>query len=232
MPQPFVLFGPAHLTAIAIAFLGAVPLIALARWGGARAESAIRYVLAALFAAGWIAWIWMLEARGWAGWGNLLPMHLCDWANIAILITLFSRNQKSYELAYFWTLSGTVQALLTPALADGFPDGRFFIFFFFHCTIIISVLYLTFGMKLRPYLASIPRTVVWSLAYCAAAVTVNTLLHTNYGFLAAKPPQASVLDLLAPWPWYIAELFGIGVAFVIVLYAPWFLYDRLKRRAG
>lgn len=231
MSNAFVLFGTPHLVAIAIAFLTPIPLSALAR-GHALRTLIIRVALTAFMLAGWVAWIWVLEDRGWIGWGNILPMHLCDWANIAIIMTLIRPNPKTYELAYFWTLGGTVQALLTPALAYDFPDVRFLIFFGFHCVIIISLLFLTFGMKLRPQLSSLPRVVVWSVIYFVCAMSVNTIFHTNYGFLAAKPEQPSVLDLLAAWPWYIAELFAIGMVLVGVLYLPWFLWDRFQASAA
>ncbi len=65
----------------------------------------------------YLLWFWLLYA---GVVGNLLPMHLCDWAAVAAIFTLLRPNQKSYELAYFWTLSGTLQATLTPELATAF----------------------------------------------------------------------------------------------------------------
>ena len=45
-----------------------------------------------------------------------LPMQLCDWALVATVIALTLRRQTCFELAYFWGLAGTVQALITPAV--------------------------------------------------------------------------------------------------------------------
>src|SRR5262245_28330122 len=45
-----------------------------------------------------------------------LPMHLCDWALVAIAGALWFRWQLGFELGYFWGLAGTVQALFTPAI--------------------------------------------------------------------------------------------------------------------
>jgi hypothetical integral membrane protein (TIGR02206 family) len=42
----------------------------------------------------------------------------------------------------------------------------------------------------------------------------------NYGFLRAKPPQASLLDLLGPWPWYILALDALAVVLFTLLYLP------------
>ncbi len=156
-------------------------------------------------------------------------MHLCDWACIAVIVTMLALNQRSYELAYFWALAGTLQGLLTPDLAVGLPDLRAIVFFGFHGGVIAGVFYLTFGSRLRPYAYSIPRVIAATLGYAAAAALVDWAFDVNFGYLRAKPAQASVLDFLAPWPWYIGELIGIGLISIFVFYAPWFIADRLRR---
>ena len=228
---PFVLFGPAHLAVIALTF--AVPLvlafIVRAR-GGKRLVRMVELVFAAELIGTWILWYWLIWDKGWQSPQTLLPMHLCDWATITALITLLWPNQRTYELAYFWSLSGTLQALLTPDLFYTFPDLRFVVFFAFHGGVIAAVLYLTLGAGMRPYPSSIRRVFAWSLAYLALASAADWLLHANFGFLAAKPANSSLLDVLGPWPWYIASLAGLGVIYVLVLYSPFYLADRLRGR--
>ena len=227
MTHQFVPFGTAHQVAIALAFLTPVPLAALVRsTGSARLADIVRWLFAAELIAMYGLWFWLLH-QGFVG--NALPMHLCDWAAIATIVTLLKPNQKSYELAYFWTLSGTLQATLTPELALGWPDLRFVIFFGFHCGVIAAVLYMTLGMRLRPYFKSIPRVVAWTIFYGIAAGFVDRITGANYGFLRAKPVNPSALDLLSPWPWYIAELVPIALVFIVILYAPFFVADRRRR---
>jgi hypothetical integral membrane protein (TIGR02206 family) len=227
MDPHFVLFGTTHLTAIALAFAVPVLLAILVRLSGSAALlNAVRWAFAAELIAMYLLWFWLLYV---GVVGNLLPMHLCDWAAIAAIVTLLRPNQKSYELAYFWTFSGTLQATLTPELGYDFPDPRFVIFFGFHCGVIAAVLFMTLGMRLRPVAASIPRVVGWTVFYGIAAGAVDWLTGANYGFLRAKPVNHSVLDLLSPWPWYIAELVPIALVFILILYSPFFIADRVKR---
>lgn len=231
MDQHFVLFGTAHLTAIALAF--AVPLglaIAVRASGSARLATVLRWAFALELIATYAVWYWLLWQHGWMAVGNMLPMHLCDWAAIACIVTLIRPNQKTYELAYFWGLSATLQATLTPELALDWPDLRFVVFFGFHCGVIAAVLYMTLGMRLRPYPRSLPRVIGWTLFYGAAAGTVDWLFGVNFGFLAAKSKDPSVLDLLAPWPWYIAELVPIALVFILVLYVPFLVADQVSRK--
>ena len=231
MHTNFVLFGTSHWVVIALTFLVPLLLVHFSR-GDTRAHIAeyIRWTLAFLLLADWAAWMTLVYQNGWLDWGNALPFNLCDWATIAAVVTLIRKNQVSYELAYFWGLGGTMQALITPDLIQDFPDVRFVIFFFYHSIIIVAVLYMTFGMKLRPYPASIGRSLLWSSAYVGAAGAVNILFHTNYGFLSHKPTQATLFDFLSAWPWYIPELIGVALTSAIILYTPWFIADRLKPR--
>jgi len=230
MPIPFVMFGPAHQVAIALAFVVPIALAVLVRMANNDTlYRAVRFLLAAELIATYVIWVWLLYARGWMAVGNILPMHLCDWAAIATIVTLIRPNQKTYELAYFWALSATLQATLTPELALGWPDWRFIVFFGFHCGVIAAVLYMTLGMKLRPYLKSIPRVIGWTLFYGVCAGLVDWIFDVNFGFLHGKSKDPSVLDLLAPWPYYIAELVPIGIAFILVLYLPFFIADRFSQ---
>jgi hypothetical integral membrane protein (TIGR02206 family) len=230
MSGRFVLFGTAHLSAIAVAFVvPAVLAAATAKSADPRFEARVRAVLAGFLIGAWIVWFWLLFRRHWLALGNILPMQLCDWAAILTVVTLLRPNQRTYELAYFWAMGGTLQALLTPDLHYAFPDMRVDVFFLFHSGIIAAVLYLTFGTRLRPWPSSIPRVVFWSLVYLASALAMNWIFKTNFGYLSAKPSGPSLLDAMAPWPWYIAELAVLGAVSIMVYYSPFYFADRLRQ---
>ena len=231
MPSPFILFGNSHLAVLAVTFVLPLVLAAVTRMSDAAIMDRIVRTSFALWLIGiWIVWYWLVFHSGWQSAQTLLPMHLCDWACIAVIVTMLFPNQRSYELAYFWALIGTLQGLLTPDLQVGLPDLRAIVFFGFHGGVIAGVLYLTFGSRLRPYGTSIPRVIVTTLIYAATAGLVDWAFDVNFGYLRAKPAQASVLDFLAPWPWYIGELVLIGLIAIFIFYAPWFIADRLRRK--
>ncbi|MGH6890075.1 MAG: TIGR02206 family membrane protein [Rhizomicrobium sp.] len=230
MEKAFVAFGPDHLAAIALAFVVPVALgIVVRQSGSRRLARALALAFAAELIATWILWYWLIASRGWISVSTILPMQLCDWAAVAAIVALVRPTQKSYELTYFWALSGTLQALLTPDLCCGFPDIRFIVFFAFHDGAIAAALYLLVACRMRPVPASLPRVIAWSLVYFVAALAVNAVFHTNFGFLGAKPVMPSLLDLMGPWPIYDFELLGLGMGFLVLLYLPFFLADRLRR---
>jgi len=230
--HPFIPFGPSHLTAIACTLLVPLALSLLARHErlGRRTDRVARAALAAFLLLGWLGWWGLSAARGTLGIDNGLPMNLCDWAEIALLVALLTRHQFAYELGYFWGLGGTLQGVLTPPLYWDFPDPQFLFFFIQHGGVVASLLYLTLGTRLRPTWRSLPRVVAATFGYLAAAALVDWLLGANYGFLRAKPAGQNLLTLMSPWPWYIPELVATGLVFVLLYYAPFALVDMLRRR--
>ena len=228
MHDKFVPFGPDHVAAILLTVLVPAALALVVR-RRPTLDPLFRWFFESLLIGTWIAWYALFIARGWLGLGNALPMNLCDWATIALLITLFKPNRKTYELAYFWAFAGTIQGLVTPDVNYGFPEPQFVVFILGHAAIMAAVIYLTFGTRMRQVPASIPRVIGWTLVYAAAASFADWTLGLNYGFFRAKPSHATFYDLLSDWPLYIPETVAIGIAAVFLLYLPWFVVDRLRR---
>ncbi|MGH6828560.1 MAG: TIGR02206 family membrane protein [Rhizomicrobium sp.] len=224
MGPAFHLFGPAHLIALALAFVVPAALASVTRQAPRRDRWA-RLFLAALLLSEWLGFYGLFLSRGWLDWANGLPLSLCDWAQGALIVALIRPNLPSYELGYFWGLAGTLQALITPDLAFGFPDARFFLFMLNHAGVIAALLYLTWGTGLRPVAGSLPRVVAATLVYVAAAGSADYALGANYGFLREKTSNVSLLTWLSPWPWYIGELVPIALLFLGLYYAPFLAAD-------
>jgi hypothetical integral membrane protein (TIGR02206 family) len=232
----FVLFGRPHLAAIALTLTVPLALALLARHEhlGRYADRLARIGLAGFLAGGWLCWYGLTAWRHDLTLGNGLPMNLCDWAEIALVVALLTRAQFAYELGYFWGLSGTLQGVLTPPLYFDFPDLQFIFFFIQHGGVIAALLYLTLGTRLRPTPRSLPRVIAASFAYLGAAALVDWVLGLNYGFLRAKPLGQNLLTMMSSWPWYILELVAVGFGFVLFYYLPFALGDwtRLCRTKG
>jgi hypothetical integral membrane protein (TIGR02206 family) len=222
--KPFVIFGPSHVTAIVLTLAAPLALAALTRARG-NSERHIRWGLAVLLTVNWILWMLLLYEKGWLGIGNEIPLNLCDWATVATIVALVNLTQKTYELAYFWALCGTLQALITPDCVYDFPDVQFTMFFVYHGGIIAAVIYMTVGLRMRPYLISIVRVTGWTLLYGLTAGAADWILGTNYGFLRAKPDHLTLLSYMSPWPWYLPELLVAGVVFMLFWYLPFAIAD-------
>ncbi|HSI82971.1 MAG: TIGR02206 family membrane protein [Candidatus Methylacidiphilales bacterium] len=223
----FVRMGPAHITALVlIVVVPALMSLAVRRsWLG----SNTRMILACAFAAVMLTndvciRIFMLSTG--KSINVSLPLHLCDVAVYITVGAIFMRSLGLYEVAYFWGFAGTVQALLTPELnhGEGFPSFRYFSFFIGHGGVLVGVLYMTWGLNMRPEFWSIWRVFLWCQVYLFFNLIVNYTLGSNYGFTMAKPETGSILDYMGPWPWYLVGMQVVGVAMFVIYYLP-FLYS-------
>ncbi|MEY2491821.1 MAG: hypothetical protein QOH24_772 [Verrucomicrobiota bacterium] len=158
-------------------------------------------------------------------------MQLCDWAMLVIIVAMWTGNRAWFEVAYFWGIGGTLQAVLTPNLAYGFPDFRFFSFFISHCGIIIGIVFLMLTRKYRPYPFSIVKAFLWSELYFIVTMIVDTVTGYNYGFLLHKPEAFSILSFLSnSRPLYLLQFHLLALVFFSALYAPFAIYDLLRGR--
>ena len=141
---------------------------------------------------------------------------------MAVSAALWWRWRPGFDLAYFWGLAGTLQALFTPAVGSDLPWFRVLGFFFMHAGIVAGVVHLMLTPRFRPeWPRSIVRVVVASEVYLAAALAANAITGGNYGFLSHKPPIRSMLDLFSDKPWlYVLELNLFAWLFFAALYAP------------
>ena len=121
MSPRFVPFGPSHQVAIAVILLVPLTLALFARHEhlGRHADRLTRLGLALFQVAGWLGWYWTGLDKGTLGLDNGLPLNLCDWAEVALVIALLTRNQFAYELGYFWGSPDVVAAKIAPYIEAG-----------------------------------------------------------------------------------------------------------------
>jgi len=225
MSATFELFGAAHVTTLGVILtLGFGLGFAARRTRNPSAVKMINYGLAAALLGN--AVVWAAGAVGKGIWK--LPLQICDLALFAAAYSLFRHNQFIWELAYFWGLAGTVQAILTPDLPYNFPHLYFFKFFFTHGSIVVAVIYLAVGMKKSLTFASVKRVWLATNAYAFAILAVNAVFGTNYLYLMRKPAQPSLLDYLGPWPFYLIGLAGVLIVSLVIYYLPFYLRKKTE----
>ncbi|MEP6821732.1 MAG: TIGR02206 family membrane protein [Chthoniobacterales bacterium] len=229
-PGEFHAFGLEHLAVIFLTVALPFALAALVRKTKSQAvERSIAHSLSAILIGNYVVYLLFIRKWGEQPWEATLPMQMCDWAMVVIVVTLASGNRRWFEVAYFWGIGGTLQAVLTPNLRFAFPDLRFISFFVAHSGIIIGVVFLMLTRGLRPYKVSIVRAFLWSEFYFVSALTVDLLTGVNYGFLLHKPEAFSLLSLLSDyWPLYLLQMHGLALVFFAFLYLPLAIYDSIR----
>ncbi|MBO0681652.1 MAG: TIGR02206 family membrane protein [Candidatus Dormibacteraeota bacterium] len=161
-----------------------------------------------------------------------LPLGLCQVATFVSAAALWWHRSLLVELTYFWGLGGTTQALLTPALPNHFPSYFYFQYYLNHGGIILAALYLVAGLGLVPQRGAAVRVAVITLGYLVLVAGVNVLTGGNYLYLRHPLPTFSLLNLLGPWPWYIAGMIGLGIVVLFLLDLLLWPARRRRPRSG
>jgi hypothetical integral membrane protein (TIGR02206 family) len=231
--REFTAYGPSHLVVLTVFGIGAVLLVWIGRRQTESQARVLGRVLAVLIVAAFaVALVYKLIHPHI---DTSVPLQLCDVAELTAAYALWSQRHWAFVLTYYWGLVLSSQALITPDIgtpeegAPDFPHHLFVTFFTLHVLVVWAAIYLTWGQRKRPQWRDYRFAIVVTLAWAAFTFTFNAIAGTNYGYLNRKPPTASLLDVLGPWPVYLLA----EIAIVLVVWAlmtwPW---ERRRHRAS
>jgi hypothetical integral membrane protein (TIGR02206 family) len=210
-------FSDEHLAALAVLIVTTVASVWTARRHPGRVTDTFARALAVLILAGWIGeyvadvvnGIWTVKYD--------LPLQLTDAVSATAVLALWTRRALLVELVYFWALTASLQATVTPDLAQTFPSIYYFTYFDYHVGAVVAGCLLVFGCGLYPRKRAAWRVFALTLAFAAVSGAGDLITGGNYMYLRAKPQHNSLLSLMGPWPWYIAETALLGLAMLLAL---------------
>lgn len=158
-----------------------------------------------------------------------LPLYLCSL--MALLIPIFTYYKKywMFEILVFWIIGGTLQAVITPDITEGFPSFDYFRYWVVHLGLLILVFYFIFVFNMKPKLKSVFKSFSALQVYLVVMMMLNYLLNANYFYLNAKPKSASVLDYFGDWPYYLLVTQAIIIPLFLIIYLPFYISERRKK---
>ena len=228
MRPEFNLFSFAHLAALAVVFLVTAAGVLLARQITSelvqtRLQRSIGLLIAGLIAVH----LFILGAIGELHLMDLLPLHLCDFALFVAVYVSFTGSRRVGEVLFFWACTGTLLAMVTPALWSGFPHWRFFDYFILHGLVFFAACIHVLGFRRYPAPHAWLRAFVATNIYAGIVGAVNVVLKTNYLFLCRKPSASTLLDYFGPWPVYIVVCEVLALGLFVLLYQAVLRFQRL-----
>lgn len=203
---------------LATEHVAAVGVTAVAAVAAARAP-APRALAVAVGAAYLVEHAWFVARGTWSLDFNL-PLHLTDVVTIVSVLALWTGRPLLVELTWFWALTASLQAVLTPDLGADFPELIYWTFFITHGGAVVAAVLLVVGRGIVPRPGAARRAFAATVVVAAAAGTANLVTGGNYMWLREKPDTASLLDVMGPWPWYILSAAGLAVVLFALLAAP------------
>ncbi|HTA34602.1 MAG TPA: TIGR02206 family membrane protein [Solirubrobacteraceae bacterium] len=216
-------FSDAHLAALA----ALVAAVALAVWAprrhpGSWTVPAAR-TLALLIFAGWAGEYVADVVLGTWTIRYDLPLQLTDAISVTAIVALWTRRPLAVELAYFRSVTASLQATQTPDLSWSFPSVYYFTYFIYHVGAIVGGCFLVLGCRLYPRRGAVWRVYAATFAVTVIAALGDAITGGNYMFLREKPEYSSLLNVLGPWPWYIASTAALALAllWLVQLFTDW-----------
>lgn len=146
-----------------------------------------------------------------------LPLQLTDAVSAISIVALLTQATLAVELTYFWAFTASLQAVLTPDLGQSFPSVFYFTYFTYHVGAVIAASFLVFGCRLYPRAGSVWRVYAITLGWTVLAGLSDVISGGNYMYLSVKPAHSSLVSLMGPWPWYIAETAVLGLVMLLAV---------------
>ncbi len=201
-------------------------------------EEMIRYFLAFALIISEMSYYWRLIGIPSLGPNPLdhLPITVCGWAVVFCSYMVIGKSKTLFDISYFWLLSGTIFALITPTVISytGPTRFRYYQFWAEHLLGYIAIFYMIFVHKMRPNVKSMIKSYVSLIVLAVIAYFSNVSLGpgANYLFMARPEATPSVLDILPPnFALRLAIMVSVITVLFMVAYLPWFIIDRKKKKA-
>ncbi len=202
---------------------------------GMQREYVFRYALAFAMIICEMSYFWRLIAVPSLNPNPVdhLPITVCGWAIIFGSYMLVGKSQGLFDIVYFWTLTGSIFALITPTVITytGPTRFRYYQFWAEHLLGYVAVFYMIFVHNMRPNGKSFLRAYISLFALAGIACWANQLIGpgANYLFMARPEDTPSILDILPPnFALRLLVMAAIITTLFVLAYLPWYLKDRKK----
>jgi len=210
-------FSAPHLAALAALCLLCAGAVVIGRRLPGPPTEALRLALAGVILAAWLGEYAADVIRGTWSARYDLPLQLTDAVSVVSVLALVTRRRALVELTWFWAMSASLQATVTPDLSRTFPSVYYFTYFGYHDGAVAAALLLVVGCGIYPRRGRAVRAFALAAGWAALAGVADLILDANYMYLRSAPAHSSLLALLGPWPWYVLGGAAIGLLMVVAL---------------
>ena len=229
----FEVFGSDHFWGLTISVLLIViiPWISV-RYLNRKSQNNLGMIIGYIVMLNYPAWVMLEIIAGSFDVSLHLPVHLCRVSNLLIPLVMVKRHFLTFEILFFWGLSGSLQGAITPDISAGFPHFHYFRFWVGHNGIILALIYAVVVFRMRPTIHSLWKSFVALNIFLILAVIANLILDANYFWICGKPTTPtgehvpSILDFMGPWPWYILSAEFVAILHFFLAYSPFYFLNK------
>ena len=223
-----VLLSPSHIITVCLSLAAIIYIPRLFRDSSDSVKKSLEYLIIFLLLINQ-AMDFYREGIMSERWQEGLPLHLCDFSTMAIILYFITRHRDFFVFAFFFGIAGGGMSILTPDTVYGFPYIGYIQSQIGHTMILMGVTYAMVIDNQRPFLKDVPKVFIYATILLAFTYLMNYLLGTNYWFLAEKPIGDNITAFMRPEPFHIIDLYIVALLVCYSMYLPFYLKDKKLR---
>jgi hypothetical integral membrane protein (TIGR02206 family) len=221
------LLSASHVLTVLLSLVSIALLPKYFRKSSPRAKSLFRYSIIFLLLVNQLMDFYR-EGLMSNNWKEGLPLHLCDFSTIAVILYFITKNREFFVFAFFFGIAGGGMSILTPDTVYGFPYIGYIQSQIGHTMILMGVSYAIIIDNQRPYMLDILKALAYATILLLFTYFVNYLLGTNYWFLVEKPVGDNIMSLMRSEPFHIFDLYLVAIVLCYLMYLPYYFKDKAK----
>ena len=220
-------FSLNHIIPMLLIIIGVVFLyIYRERIRNSKHEKTIRYSLAGLAIATEVSFqVWQMIHGRW-DFAESLPLHLCRLTNYLGIYIMFTKDNRVFEIAYFWSLAGVVSVLF-PDILHGPDRYRYYHFMLSHILFFINFMYLLFVSDLSLTFRSFKKSfITLFLLATVIVIPINNIFQVNYMYLLYPADTPFSVFEGNGYFLYLVGCIGLVMVVITLWYLPIHFYNK------
>lgn len=223
----FQIFSWNHIVPLLVIIMG-VLLIYLFRKKiqVSKHEKKIRYSIAILAILTEVSFqLWQMIHGHW-NFAESLPLHLCRLTNYLGIYLMFTKNNKVFDVAYFWSLAGVV-SIMFPDILHGPDRYRYYHFMMSHILFFLMYMYLLFVNELHLDFQSWKKSfVTLFLLATVIIIPINNIFNMNYMYLLYPGDTPFSVFYGGSYFLYLVGCIGLTMIVITIWYIPIYFYNK------
>lgn len=225
--SPFTAWSTDHIAPIIVIFMIGAACTGIAKlWMNEQQQRKFLLFLSIIPLLALLFFMGVQVVTGIFDYKEDLPIHVCRLLAFIAPWAYWKKNKLWTGIIYFWILVGTFNAVLTPDLQEGFPHWEHLCYFIMHIGLVVLPIYCIIVLGHRISYRDLWNAFIAANVMLLFSLALNWVMDANYMYTCAKPPVATLLDLLGPWPVYLLSVQLIGLVLFHVVYLPFYFSNR------
>ncbi len=225
----FVEFGLLHISLLIAIVIGSILIyIYRDKLRNYKYEKRVRYSMASfalLFEFALYAW---KIGNGIWTWEDGIPLGVCGIALFLAIIAMYTKKFLIFEIGFFWSFGGIISVMF-PDIPFSVDKFRFYQYMFGHMFFFFMYIYMLFVLEFIPTFKSFKKSYVAMVGSAVVLIIINTILDTNFFFLAESDGTPFELFEGSGQALYLIGVYITVSLLMSIWYLPFYFYHKKNK---